>query len=479
MFQRILAWIKDWISKMLKPDSLKSSLQIDVAVSPLMSSALQEWSLMYANQSTWLNDKVSSLNLTAAISAEVAKSVTIEMVVEIAGSPRADFLASQLAPVLTNTRTNTEHACAKGGLVLKPYISGNGLAVDAVQADMFYPVAFDSNRKMTACVFADQKTRGRDFYTRLEYHALQGTTYLIRNTVWKSSTRETLGNQIPLANSPFPEWQELQPEAFIENVEKPLFGYFAMPFANNIDVTSPLGVSIFSRAAHAGNGKKCLIQQADEIWSSLLWEMEASEMALYVDPMAFGKTADGKPILPHKRLHRMLDLSGNTDKQGFYQEWAPTIREQNYINALDAVLKKIEFVCGLSYGILSDPKAIALTATEIRSSKQTYYANVADIQKALQTSLDDTLYAMDVWTTLGNLAPRGNYAATYTFDDSIVADDATQYQNDSQSVTMNAMPKYVFLMRNYNLDEVTARKWVEEAKAESPAPSFFPGGLDA
>lgn len=471
MFARIMQWIREVVQKMLKPDSLKSSLKVDVAVSPLMVDALQSWSLMYTNQSSWLNDRTQSLNLPAAIAAEVAKSVTVEMDMQVTGSPRADFLLAQLAPVLKNIRVNTEYATAKGGLVLKPYINADGLAIDSVQADMFYPVSFDSNRKMTACVFADQKTRGRDFFTRLEYHSLTGTTYQIVNTVWRSSTRDTLGSQITLTASPFPEWQELQPEAFITNVERPLFGYFAMPFANSIDTTSPLGVSIYARAIDQ-------IKRADEIWSGLLWEMESAERALYTDPLAFGKTTDGKPILPHKRLYRTLDLQGAIDKQGLFEDWTPTIREQNYINALDAVLKKVEFNCGLSYGILSDPKSVALTATEIRNSKQTYYANVVDIQKSLEDALEDLLYAMDVWTTLGNLAPRGVYTATYNFDDSIVADDATQYQQDSQTVTINAMPKYVFLMRNYNLDEATAKQWVADAQAETPAPSFFPGDLN-
>lgn len=452
---------------MFKTDSLKTAMQLDVAISPDMANALQTWSLMYANKSPWVGGETKSLNLGAAIAAEVARAVTIEMQMQISGSPRADFLMQQLAPVLSNIRTNTEYACAKGGLMFKPYPRGNGLAVDCVQADMFYPVAFDANQNMTACVFADQRTVGRDYYTRLEYHALADGVYQIKNTVWKSSARETLGTQQSLGRVPVAEWQELEPEAFILNVEKPLFAYFRMPFANNIDTTSPLGVSIYARAID-------LIQQADELWSNFLWEFESGKRALYTDPLAFGKTTAGKPVLPNNRLYRVLDLQSKIDGKGFFEDWTPTLRETNLLNGLDAMLRRVEFQCGLSYGILSNPEQVALTATEIKNSKQTYYANVVDIQKSLQTALDNLLYAMDVWSTLANLAPAGTYAVTYQFDDSIVADDATQYQQDSQAVTMNAMPKHVFLMRNYNLDEKTARQWVEDAKSESPAPSFFP-----
>src|SRR5690349_15323416 len=149
MFSRILAWIREVLNKMLKPDSLKSSLNVDVAISGEMANELQKWSLMYANKSTWLSNDVKSLNLAATIAAEISRAVTIEMDVKISGA-RGVFLTEQLAPVLDNIRKDTEYGCAKGGLWFKPYINGDGLAVDAVQADMGYPVAFDANGKMTA-----------------------------------------------------------------------------------------------------------------------------------------------------------------------------------------------------------------------------------------------------------------------------------------------------------------------------------------
>lgn len=449
---------------MLNTTNLKQALKVDVAITPLMAEALQKWSLMYVNQATWLSNDVKSLNLPAAIASELARSVTIEMDVQVTGSLRADFLASQLVPVLNNIRTYTEYGSAKGGLMFKPYIRDGQIVVDYVQADMFYPVSFDSNGNMTAVVFADQKTVGQVFYTRLEFHAMMAEGYRITNTAFRSNTRDVLGTQVPLGT--IDAWADIEPEAWILNINKPLFAYFKLPFANNIDPTSPLGVSIYSRAVD-------LIEQADRQWSDFLWEFESGKRALYTDPLAFGKGKDNKPILPDKRLYRLLDLNSKIDGKGFFEDWTPTLREVNLLNGLDAILKKIEFNCGLAYGTLSNPETVALTATEIKAGKQRSFATITDTQKALQDALENLLYAMDVWATLGNLAPRGTYETSYQFDDSIVTDYNTQFTQDQQTVTTNAMPKYVFLMRNYGLDEATARKWIEEAKSESPA-SFFP-----
>src|SRR5689334_16069499 len=99
MFARILAWVKEVLNKMLRPDNLKSTLNIDVAISSEMANELQKWSLMYANKSTWLSNDVKSLNLAATIAAEISRAVTIEMDVQISGA-RGEFLTEQLIPVL-------------------------------------------------------------------------------------------------------------------------------------------------------------------------------------------------------------------------------------------------------------------------------------------------------------------------------------------------------------------------------------------
>ncbi len=261
MFQRILQWIREVIRKMIGQSTIKQSLHVDVAVSPPMAEALQLWSLMYQNQAPWLNTEIRSLNLPAAIAGEITRAVTIEMHVTLTGSARAAFLQKQFDRVLPRLRDQVEKGCAKGGLMFKPYVQGKQIAVDYVQADMFYPVAFDANGAITACVFADQRTIGSDYYTRLEYHAMTEAGCEIRNLAFKSSTKDTLGSPIPL--TAVEAWKDLLPEAIITGIDKPLFAYFKYPLANNIDPTSPLGVSCYSRAVE-------LIEQADKQWSDLL-----------------------------------------------------------------------------------------------------------------------------------------------------------------------------------------------------------------
>lgn len=474
MFQKILQWIREIWSKMINTSSVKTALHVDVAITPLMIEALQKWSLMYINQSPWLTTDIKSLNLAASISSRVASTITLEMKVIVSGSPRADYLNEQMQAVLSDSRNNVEFGLAKGGMMFKPYVRGDKIIVDRVQADMFLPIVFDSNGIITSCIFEDHKTIGQYFYTRLEWHQLLPGGYCwVQNYAYRSSVRDTLGSKIPL--SYVSDWANIKPNTgeaneiidYVENVEKLLVGFFKTPFANNIEPTSPLPVSVFSRAVGQ-------IEQADRQWSDFLWEFESGKRALYTDVLAFGRDSEGKPLLPDKRLYRLLDLNSKIDQKGLFEDWTPTLRDVNILNGLDAILRRIEFNCGLSYGVISDPQAQALTATEVRQQKQEYYVTITDCQKALKTAYDDLLYAMDVYATLYNLAPAGSYTTTYQFDDSVLSDHDTQFSQDQMSVIGNTMPKYIFNMRNYGLSEEDAKKWVVEAQAESPAPSFFP-----
>ena len=460
MFQRIFGWIREVIKRMFGRDTLKSALQVDIAISSEMSTALQLWSAMYANQAPWLSADVKSLNLPAAIAGEIARAVTIELQVEISGSARAAFLQEQFSRVQAQLREQVEKGVAKGGLMLKPYVSGGRISVDFVQADQFYPVAFDADGDITSCIFADHRQVGDRYYTRLELHQMQPGGCLIRNLAFRSSSRDVLGQ--PCALTEIDDWADLQPEALITGIDRPLYAYFRYPLANNIDPTSPLGVSCYSRAVDQ-------IRHADEIYSNLIWEFESGKRAIYVDELAFGKNSDGKPVLPDRRLYRTIMTGGDIGSNKLYEAWSPEFRDASIKSGLDAVLKRIEFNCGLAYGTLSDPASVEKTATEIKASKQRSYATITDTQKALQAALEKLIWAMDIWATLSNLAPKGSYSTAFDFDDSIVVDKDQQFQQDLRLVQTGLMSKVDFLMRNFRLDEKTAREKLAEIQGERQA----------
>lgn len=242
------------------------------------------------------------------------------------------------------------------------------------------------------------------------------------------------------------EWSSLAEEMTVENVKKPLFGYFKPAGANKTDTNSPLGASVYSNAVD-------LINEANKHFRRFLWEFESGERALYVNTMAFKRDKNGRPILPHKRLYKAIDVDDND----LFKEWTPTLRVEEFNKGLDSIFRKIEFNCGLAYGTLSDVQNADKTAEEIIASKQRSYATVSDNQRALKNALEDLVYAMDVWCTLYNLAPLSKWETSFEFDDSIIADRKAEFTEKQALVSAGIMEKWEFRMWYFGEDEATAK----------------------
>lgn len=442
MFKAFIEWIKSISKKFTGADEVLP----EVAVSGEMQTALEKWAKAYESP------EQPSLRLAAGVAKEIATAVTLEFKSQISGSKRADYLNEQYVRVLDKLRINTEYACAKGGLVFKPYPEGNKILVQAIQADRFFPVAYDSTGNITSAYFVEQFVRGGQVFTRVELHDYHPDVYKIKNYAYVSKSKMVKGNQVSLES--VPEWADIMPEAEMRGAEKPLFSYFKMPFANTVDANSPLGVSVFARAMDN-------MRDADKLYDSMLWEFKGSELAIMADEALFylgEKSGDLKLPKGTDRLYRPINLVGGDKISDHLSTYSPVIREEDYIRGLNAIKQAIEFNCGLAYGTISDPQQIDRTATELKLSKQRSYATVSEIQKALQTALDNLIYAMDYWTTAMGLAPVGDWEVSYSWDDSIVVDAEADRQIMLNEVAQGIRSAESYLSEWYGVSEEEAKK---------------------
>lgn len=510
---RVIEFLKRVIRKMMP---IKDDLHLELAVSNTMINAINAWARMYADEPPWKGgcDNVRTLNLPAVVCEELARLMMSEAKSTVtageqaqylakaklaktgsardsflraahsvqSGSARADYLNAQYADMfsdLRNVRDHIERALALGGVVLKPFVSYGRIETDFVYANKFAPVSFNSNKEITSALFADQKTIGRDTYTRLEYHVLEGTGYSIFNTAYckHNYTADTMNECCiwsadlgsPCELSAVPEWAEISPKVHIENVNRMLFAYFRPPRANWLDPDSPIGVSVFARAEHA-------IEEADRQFTRILWEYKATEAAVFADSTLFKPSSKGEPLLPigMERIYRVLDGDSKSSDgiSSKLKEYAPSIRDVSLFNGLNKWLRIVELQTGLAYGTISDVNEVEKTASEIVASKQRSQSTVSALQSALEKTLGEYVAAMDTLATLYGLAPEGGYELSFEWGDSIVTDTNLEF---SQRMQMNAAGL---------LDGVPVLAWYfgcseEEAKAMMPKKSkLFDGRSD-
>ena len=434
------------LTKVLEKDE-----QITFAMTDITSNLIELWSLMFKDRSPWIGKTIKSAGIPAAIAGEMARLITLEVDSKITGGARATFLDKHYQQQMKKLRIFTEYGCAKGGLIFKPYVTGNGLSTQIVQADNFFPISYDDSGNITRICFVEQYRKANSIYTRVEYHKLEGSKLTIRNRAFKSQTEGILGSEISLEATD--KWNNLAEEMVIENVPKIPVGYFRVPLANSKDQDSPLGVSVYSRAIE-------LIKEADKRYSQISWEFESKETAIHVGESAlkYNKDTDKFEYPDGKdRLYRALEFDNGAVDKPFLEVFSPDIRDSALFNGFNQQLRRIEFACNLAYGTLSDPNNEAKTAEEIKTSKQRSYSFVSDCQKALQSALEDYIDAMDLWCTIYDLVPQGNYKASFVWDDSLVVDTEKERSTDRSDVAMGAMQLWEYRMKWYGETEEQAK----------------------
>lgn len=523
----VIQKLKEVIHKMIGAKTIEQTLHVMPTVSSAMEDAIQKWSDMYIGKAPWLKEpsysdptRVVSLGLPALISSEKARTALLEFQSEVTtpveeeeidnpdyvepqpdelgnimpsiqpktikqekpktDTKRAEFLNEQYKKLKAKLRTQIEYGIAKGGLVIKPYVvkvktselegskESYSIEWDFCQADSFYPIAFNSSGDITEAAFLQSITRKDSVYRRLEYHKWENNSVTVVNRAFKSTSAPNsqgaqsidLGLEIPLTE--VPEWAGLQPETKVAPVSKPLFGYFKMPEANTIDPCSPLGVSGFSRAVD-------LIKDADMQYSRLLWEYEGGELAIDIDRNAleFLENPEGGVSMLNnlqKRLYRKVDISTTGDT---YNAYAPSLRDANYLQGLNAILMRIEDAVSLSRGTLSDVASEARTATELKIMKQRSYQANADLQQAIQNAIEAAMYGANAFCTLYRITDEGDYEMSFEWDDSILTDVDTELGKRITLMHEGIAGKLETRMWYFGETERQAREALQEIQAEN------------
>lgn len=410
------------------------------------AQAVELWSKMYKGKAPWNVGDVYSAEIPASIASEAAKLVTIEFKSNIEGS---ELLDAAYQDVIKSLRKYTEYGLAKGSLIIKPIVSGDGIRTQFIQADRFFPIAFDGSGEMTKCVLAAQIRQGKTVYTLLEIHSMGDGVLTVENRAFKSSSDGVLGSRVSL--SEVAQWAELAEQTSFSGIDRLPFGLFKCPAANNIDSDSPLGVSVYSRAAE-------LIREADKRYSQICWEYESKEAAIHVaeSMLKYDKEQD-KFNYPQgrARLYRAFDISSGATEKPLIETYSPEIRSAALFEGYNNQLRMIEFACSLAYGTISDPNNVDKTATEIKASKQRSYTLISDCQTAMQNALEGWAKGAFFWLKIYGLEQNSSYKMNFEWGDSILADPESERKQDIQDVSMGIMRPEEYRAKWYgeSLDE--------------------------
>lgn len=456
-----ISYIKEVLHSLKNKDRLKRIFNAEIITGNDMENSIKLWKEIIKGVPPWHGkDDVESINFADFLCSDTAKKICLDIDISVTGSARADYLQSVIDGVKKVLRDKVQDGCAYGGIMFKPNGSENPQdCVDYVTD--FYVTKTNSNGDILGCIFTDKFTENDTYYTRLEYHRFENGKYLISNKAFRSKIKSELGSEVDLAS--VDKWAGIRAETPpIENVDKPLFAYFKMPYNNTIDESSPLGVSVFHNAIKE-------LKDLDIAWSRKSGEMEDSKHITFLPQAAIQFANQRKVKLP--RFVKGADIGTAVDDT--IHEHVATLLTEQRIADINSILSMISTKCGFSQGqFVLDRKTGAVTATQIESDDRETIETIKEMRDALKTCIDQLLYALSKYADLFDIAPVGEYETVYNFGDLTY-----NYEEDRarhwQYVTSGKYPLWRYFVKFEGMSEDEAKEVAQEAQSENTSKGLF------
>lgn len=491
MFRRLLYAIRRGLVKIGLLDSLeKITDRKEIPSNEEMFKWIDKWKRLYAGYLSDIHDvtyftikegrktrRLMSMQMPKTVAEEMASLVFNEKCeISIDIEWLREFIEDvfQKSKFYRKFQDYLEYMFAHGGMVIKPYVEEGQIMLSFVTADCFIPISW-RNDTIHEAVFPYEFQKGDKKYTHLEWHLWetakdengeQVKVYVIRNEVYESQNGQDLGIKVPLKDF-FPELEE---EVRINVLKKPLFSYFKPNKANNIDLQSPLGISIFANALDT-------IKAIDTAFDSFHREFRLGRKRIIV-PANFVKTV----VDPETgRTYRYFDDTdeayeafehGNMDDNEI-KDISTELRVEEHIGAINALLNVFAMQTGFSMGTFSFDGRSMKTATEVVSEQSKTFKSKKSheiiIEAGLQELIDSIVALAELY---GMIDAPEEYEVTVSFDDSIVEDKGTEIKHQSQMVAAGLQSRKRAIMKIHGCTEEEAmeilREIIDEERMRSP-----------
>ena len=452
---------------MFFPALARDEFGIAAITSPAMIEHIQRWDRIYKGVPDWVNadDGIKTVNFAKAICSETARLTMLGAKISISGSSRADWLMEQINLLYSKIREWTEYGCNYGTILLKPGDTG----VDVYTPEEFIITTVNAGA-ITGAAFINREVdeAEKKWYTRLEYHRFEDIGgvqhYVITNRCFVGNSANDRGKPIAIEKTP---WVGLAEEVNILGLEHPLFAVFRTPAANNIEIGSALGMSIYAEAIEE-------LRDLDVAYSRNAEEIGDSKRTVLLDsdrllPGGVVKGAAARDNVlglagsPLPKYIKLVDGSGAAESD-VYHEINPTLNTDTRLSGINALLSQIGYKVGFSNGyfVFNEQTGIQ-TATGVEAEQQRTIQFIKDVRDMLEKCIDGLVYALDRFADLYELAPIGEYEVAYNFGD-ITYNQEEDKQTWRGYVTQHIVPAWLYLAKFEGYTEDEAKAIVAEAQ---------------
>lgn len=344
-----------------------------------------------------------------------------------------------------------EMAFALGTGAIVEYLDGEEVMIDYIRADMIYPLSWD-NGDITECAFGSVRVIDGKEVLYLQIHRLgkadneeDSEHYYIENRYIDRKENKELDppeGVIPLVPTGY---------------DKPLFQIITPNICNNIDLDSPLGVSVFANAIDQLKG-------CDLVYDSYMNEFVLGRKRILV-PISFAKKQMEKDGVAAPAFDASdtvyYQMPGDRDSNLKLTEVDMSIRANEHELAVQRSLDVLALKTGLGTGRYQFDSSGVKTATEVISDKSDLYQNRQKNAIIVNSALIGMVEA------IAFLDAGGEVEVSIDFDDSIIEDTNTTIDKNIKLVQGGLRSKLTAIMEINKCTEEEAMKELERIAGDN------------
>lgn len=238
----------------------------------------------------------------------------------------------------------------------------------------------------------------------------------------------------------------------------PWFAIIKPNVCNNIDIDSPMGMSIFANSIDT-------LKEIDLIFDSYANEFALGKKRIFISAkqqqidMKTGEvtdTFDSNDVV-------IYVLPDDDDGNNFYQDSTTALRVSDHQLGLQNQLNLLSYQCGFGTQHYKFEQGGIATATQIVSENSDMFRNIRKheiiIEEVLTTLVRAIIYASNTFTPYNIVEGQ---EINIKFDDSIIEDKKSEREQDRLDVSMGVMGKVEYRSKWYNEDEITAEKAIND-----------------
>ena len=321
--------------------------------------------------------------------------------------------------------------------------------MDYIRADMIYPISWD-NGEITECAFGSYRTDTGRESIYLQIHRLGSEegenpdAYYIENHLIDAKT----GEKLELGDTE---------EIIDTRAEFPLFQIIVPNLQNNIELDSPMGISVYANAIDQLKG-------CDLIYDSYLNEFVLGKKRIIVPQsmakIEMGQSGDIRPIFdPNDTVYYAMPTDRNDDNK--ITENNMQIRAQEHELGIQRALDLLSLKVGMGTGRYQfDASGGVKTATEVISDKSDLYQNLRKNEIPVKAAV------IAMGKAIAFLDGKEEVEVTVDFDDSIMEDSSATIDKNTKLVNAGLRSKLTAIMEIDKCSEEEAQKELERIAQE-------------